>query len=51
MKILPAIDLLNGQCVRLYQGDFNKSEQVAKDQSNNLKPLSRMGLRLSILLT
>lgn len=36
MKILPAIDLLNGQCVRLYQGDFNQSEQVAKDPVKQL---------------
>jgi phosphoribosylformimino-5-aminoimidazole carboxamide ribotide isomerase len=26
MNIFPAIDLLNGQCVRLYQGDYNKSQ-------------------------
>jgi phosphoribosylformimino-5-aminoimidazole carboxamide ribotide isomerase len=29
MKIYPAIDLLNGKCVRLYQGDYQKSEEVA----------------------
>lgn len=26
MEIIPAIDLLNGQCVRLYQGDYNQSQ-------------------------
>jgi phosphoribosylformimino-5-aminoimidazole carboxamide ribotide isomerase len=26
MDIFPAIDLLDGKCVRLYQGDYNKSE-------------------------
>ncbi|HEY9818710.1 MAG TPA: 1-(5-phosphoribosyl)-5-[(5-phosphoribosylamino)methylideneamino]imidazole-4-carboxamide isomerase [Candidatus Obscuribacterales bacterium] len=26
MDIIPAIDLLNGQCVRLYQGDYSQSE-------------------------
>jgi phosphoribosylformimino-5-aminoimidazole carboxamide ribotide isomerase len=26
MNILPAIDLLNGKCVRLYQGDYNRAE-------------------------
>ena len=31
MIILPAIDIQNGQCVRLYKGDFNTSEQVAAD--------------------
>jgi phosphoribosylformimino-5-aminoimidazole carboxamide ribotide isomerase len=29
--IYPAIDLLDGKCVRLYQGDYAKSEQVAAD--------------------
>jgi phosphoribosylformimino-5-aminoimidazole carboxamide ribotide isomerase len=28
--ILPAIDIRNGKCVRLYQGDFTKSEIVAQ---------------------
>lgn len=31
MIILPAIDIREGRCVRLYQGDFNKSEIVAQD--------------------
>lgn len=26
MEVIPAIDLLAGQCVRLYQGDYEKSE-------------------------
>lgn len=30
MIILPAIDLRDGKCVRLYQGDFDKSEVVAQ---------------------
>lgn len=30
MIILPAIDIKDGKCVRLYKGDFNKSEVVAK---------------------
>jgi phosphoribosylformimino-5-aminoimidazole carboxamide ribotide isomerase len=25
MEIIPAIDLINGQCVRLYQGDFSRA--------------------------
>ena len=29
MIIFPAIDIKNGQCVRLFQGDFNTVEQVA----------------------
>jgi len=31
MIIFPAIDIKNGQCVRLFQGDFNTVEQVAAD--------------------
>lgn len=30
MIILPAIDLKGGKCVRLYKGDFNKTEVVAE---------------------
>lgn len=37
MIVIPAIDLLNGQCVRLYQGDFNQTEQVADDPFNQLE--------------
>ena len=31
MKIYPAIDLQNNQCVRLYQGDFSQSTVYAND--------------------
>lgn len=31
MDVIPAIDLLGGQCVRLYQGDYNQSEVFGKD--------------------
>jgi phosphoribosylformimino-5-aminoimidazole carboxamide ribotide isomerase len=31
MKILPAIDIRNGRCVRLYQGDFQKEEIFSDD--------------------
>jgi len=31
MKIFPAIDLRNGKCVRLYQGEFSSSEVVGED--------------------
>lgn len=31
MIILPAIDIKNGQCVRLKKGDFNTTEKVADD--------------------
>ena len=31
MIIIPAIDIIDGKPVRLYQGDYNKKEIVAKD--------------------
>lgn len=31
MVILPAIDLYNGNCVRLYKGDYSTSSKVAED--------------------
>jgi phosphoribosylformimino-5-aminoimidazole carboxamide ribotide isomerase len=31
MEILPAIDLLDGKCVRLYQGDYNQSQVYHED--------------------
>ncbi|MDD4565264.1 MAG: 1-(5-phosphoribosyl)-5-[(5-phosphoribosylamino)methylideneamino]imidazole-4-carboxamide isomerase [Eubacteriales bacterium] len=31
MIILPAIDIKNGECVRLTKGDFNTTEKVAED--------------------
>ena len=26
MEVIPAIDLLDGRCVRLYQGDYEQSQ-------------------------
>ncbi len=31
MDVIPAIDLLGGNCVRLYQGDYDQSEVFGKD--------------------
>ncbi|MBU3141929.1 1-(5-phosphoribosyl)-5-[(5-phosphoribosylamino)methylideneamino]imidazole-4-carboxamide isomerase [Clostridium sp. CF012] len=31
MKIFPAIDMKNGKCVRLYQGEFSSSEVVGEE--------------------
>ena len=31
MEIIPAIDLRNGRCVRLYQGDYNQETVFAED--------------------
>ena len=42
MKIIPAIDIINGQCVRLSQGDYDRKKvysdnplDIAKDFENN----------------
>lgn len=37
MKILPAMDLIDGKCVRLYQGDFNKTTEVGSDPVSQLQ--------------
>lgn len=31
MEVIPAIDLLEGRCVRLYQGDYDKAETFNED--------------------
>ncbi|MGF1513236.1 MAG: 1-(5-phosphoribosyl)-5-[(5-phosphoribosylamino)methylideneamino]imidazole-4-carboxamide isomerase [Elainellaceae cyanobacterium] len=31
MDVIPAIDLLDGRCVRLYQGDYGRSEVFSED--------------------
>lgn len=37
MRIIPAIDLIHGRCVRLYQGDYKKATQVADDPEAQLQ--------------
>ncbi|WP_252231741.1 1-(5-phosphoribosyl)-5-[(5-phosphoribosylamino)methylideneamino]imidazole-4-carboxamide isomerase [Clostridium sp. ZBS15] len=43
MIILPAIDIIDGQAVRLYQGDYNKKEVVANDIFNIAKEFECLG--------
>ena len=31
MKLIPAIDLMNGKCVRLFKGDFNKRQYFSRE--------------------
>ena len=31
MKIIPAIDLTDGKCVRLFQGDFEQTTEYSDD--------------------
>ena len=37
MKLIPAIDLMDGKCVRLLKGDFNKSKQFSNNPSFQAK--------------
>lgn len=43
MIILPAIDIIDGKPVRLYQGDYNKKEIVADDIFETAKSFERAG--------
>lgn len=46
VKILPAMDLINGKCVRLYQGDFNQTQQVGSDPESQLKTFIEDGAEI-----
>jgi phosphoribosylformimino-5-aminoimidazole carboxamide ribotide isomerase len=37
MDVIPAIDLLQGHCVRLYQGDYDRSEVFSKNPADVAK--------------
>ena len=43
MIILPAIDIIDGKPVRLYQGDYNKKEIVAEDILETAKSFQQAG--------
>ena len=45
MIILPAIDLKDGQVVRLYRGDFDTVHQVARDAVETARLFARAGAR------
>ena len=45
MKILPAIDLINGKCVRLYQGDFDAVVEYDHDPVDMAKELEDAGMK------
>ena len=36
MDLIPAIDLMNGKCVRLFKGDFNKRKTSPKSLMSKL---------------
>ncbi|MBO8230160.1 1-(5-phosphoribosyl)-5-[(5-phosphoribosylamino)methylideneamino]imidazole-4-carboxamide isomerase [Prochlorococcus marinus str. MU1404] len=37
MELIPAIDLMNGKCVRLFKGDFNKKKDFKKEPHEQAK--------------
>lgn len=43
--IFPAIDLLNGQSVRLYQGDYEKETTINPDPLKQAKQIENAGLK------
>lgn len=45
MKIIPAIDLQNGNCVRLYQGQFNQSQTYSDNPIEMAKQFAKEGAR------
>ncbi len=45
MKLIPAIDLMNGKCVRLFKGDFNKRKDFSKEPHEQAKYWEREGAK------
>ena len=45
MLIIPAIDILGGECVRLYQGDYSKSQVYDKDPVSLAREFERAGAK------
>ncbi|KGF89675.1 MULTISPECIES: 1-(5-phosphoribosyl)-5-[(5-phosphoribosylamino)methylideneamino]imidazole-4-carboxamide isomerase [Prochlorococcus] len=45
MELIPAIDLMNGKCVRLLKGDFNKRKDFKKEPHEQAKSWEREGAK------
>lgn len=43
MLVIPAIDIKNGEAVRLYKGDYNKKTIYSKEPSNLARDFEQMG--------
>ncbi len=43
MIMLPAIDILGGQCVRLVRGEYDSASKVAADAVETAKSFDRSG--------
>ena len=46
MKIIPAMDLIDGKCVRLYQGDFSKTTEVGSDPETQIRTFVEDGAQM-----
>ena len=45
IELIPAIDLIDGKCVRLVQGDFNQKQSYAEDPIDVAKRFEDIGLK------
>ena len=45
MKILPAIDIKDGKCVRLLKGDFNQLTEYKKSPVEQAQEFSKLGFK------
>ena len=45
MKLIPAIDLMNGKCVRLFKGDFKKRKDFSKEPHEQAKYWEKEGAK------
>jgi len=45
MKLIPAIDLMNGKCVRLFKGDFNKRKDFSREPYDQAKFWEKEGAK------
>ena len=46
MILIPAIDLMNGKCVRLFQGDPSKSKQYSEDPTQAARSFQTQGAEM-----
>ena len=50
MEVIPAIDIINGKCVRLYQGDYNQEITYSEDPTTVARKFELAGVpRLHII--
>ncbi len=45
MKLIPAIDLMNGKCVRLFKGDFKKRKDFSREPHEQAKYWEKEGAK------